>query len=139
MKRQNHAQPMIDYVKDYIADHIESVIGAFSGTPGDLACNICSYDIDNGTILMDENLSFETLCDWKYESGAFIYRSERTPNPFWRPGLFMAHLVRFGVEDILGQLADEGVVPKDSFRLDRKLAQKILDALDGVEDFTFNR
>lgn len=138
-------QTMIDYVKDYIIDKTEQYAGSGETyhTPEGMAYGLTSYDEANGTILMDEDLSFKAVCDWREEAGAYVSRCNEDgvpfDNPFLRPGLFMVRLVRFGVADVLRQLTENGVIPDGPFRLDDDLAEAVREGLEEIADFRFNR
>lgn len=129
---------MLDYVKEYIAYHLDERIEETQmfSDPGEAAAALCSYDVMNGTILMDEKASLDTIVEWKEEAGALIEKEDgNCPNPFWRPGLFMVHLVQFGVENVFRQLPClEG---KNTFRMDADLKRDILQQLEDVTRFTF--
>jgi len=135
-------QTMLEYVKDYIQDklpEIESQANTYAST-AELAHDICSRDFDNGTILMNEKLALETICNWKYEAGAFIdaLQSSGTAcaNPFWRPGLFHVALVEFGVADLLSQMK---CFPEEPFTVSPETTAAINEELNDLTDFTFNR
>lgn len=137
-------QKMIDYVKDYITDKVNEYVhnGEIYPAPEYMAYGLTSYDEMNGTILMDEELSFKTIMGWKDEAGAYVNHCDdegvEPVNPFWRPGLFMVILVRFGIADIMKQLVGLGVLPEDAVRLDGHLAKTIAEGLEKISDFSFN-
>ena len=134
---------MFEYVKDYIQDKLEDkdAFKALYANPAELAIDICSYDLDNGTILMDEDKSYKTITEWREESGQYLdeFAKNGIPpitNPFFYPGRFMVLLVSYAVTDILSQM---DCIPKEKFLLTRKLRKEILKELDTIERFDFCR
>lgn len=139
--KENKNQPLIEYAKDYIIDHIDNIDRKqIHGCPADLAVAITEMDTNNGTILNNEEESFKTICTWKYEAGAYIDRYKNLnyverDNPFWHPGKFMVKLVTFSIVDILYQM--DFLCPMYDFKLTKKLQKEILTALKGVKKFSF--
>lgn len=143
-QKEQTPQKMIDYVKEYILERLPEIEDntsrrTYYSDVSQLVSDLCSYDLDNGTILMDEAKSLETICSWKYEAGQFLDMSLRaritSHNPFHRPGLFMVRLVSYGVNDLLTQAE----LPKMPFSLTRDYVKRISEAVNNVRDFTFNR
>ena len=134
--------PLLEYAKDYIIDNIERVNPkTVIACPAELADHIVEFDRENGTILNDEDKSFDTICAWRNEAGEYFdrfknYAYMNKENPFWNPGKFMVKLVAFAINDILYQI--DFLNPMYDFRLTAKLRKNILRALDGVKDFSFN-
>lgn len=134
--------PLLEYAKNYIIDNIERVNPkTVIACPAELVDHIVEFDRENGTILNDEDKSFDTICAWRYEAGEYFDRFKNYPyinkeNPFWNPGKFMVKLVAFAINDILYQI--DFLNPMYDFRLTAKLRKNILRALDGVKDFSFN-
>lgn len=132
---------MLEYVKDYIQDKLEEK-DAFKNlyaNSSELAIDICSYDLENGSILMDENKSYKTITEWREESGQYIDVFTKNgilpiTNPFFYPGRFMVLLVSYAVADLLSQMK---CIPKEKFLLTRKLRKEILKELDTIERFNF--
>ncbi len=134
-------QTMLEYVKDYIQDKLEETdaFKALYANPAELAIDICSYDLDNGTILMDEDESYKTITEWREESGQYLEVFTKNgilpiTNPFFNPGCFMVILVSYGVADLLSQME---CIPKKSFKVTKKLRKEILKELDTIERFNF--
>jgi len=134
-------QTMLEYVKDYIIDKLEEkdAFKSLYANPSELAIDICSYDLNNGTILMNEDESYKTITEWREESGQYLDTFTKNgilpnTNPFLNPGRFMVILVSYAVADVLSQMA---CFPKKKFLLTRKLREKILNELDTIERFNF--
>ena len=100
-------QTFTDYVKEYISDNLGEKVDPASPfrDVSALAYDICGYDLDNGTILMDEEKSLAAVCGWRLDAADFLdAHPASAPNPFSSPGLFMTCMVRDGVEQVLSRI-----------------------------------